>query len=129
MSREKENKILNIAADIAKNLVDQKYKIAAIITDKRNKILSIGWNSYSKSHPKQLRWAKKSHNSNRIFLHAEMSAMIRCKEGIPYHIYVARVNRKGKTRLAKPCDMCSRAIRDVGIKKIVYTTSNAGGLK
>ncbi len=123
MCQEKENKILNIAVDVAKNLVDQKYKIAAIITNKRNKVLSIGWNSYSKSHPKQLRWAKKNHNSHRIFLHAEISAIIRCKDGIPYHIYVARVNRKGEARLAKPCKICKMAIMDVGIKKVVYTQS------
>lgn len=123
MCQEKENKILNIAADIAKNLVDQKYKIAAIITDKRNKILSIGWNSYSKSHPLQFRWAKKNHNNHRIFLHAEISAIVRCKEGVPYHIYIARVNRKGGVRLAKPCPICEMAIQDVGIKKVIYTQS------
>ena len=122
MYQEKENKILDIAVDIARNLIDQRYRMAAVITNKRNKILSIGWNSYSKSHPTQFLWAKNV-NPEKIWLHAEMSAIIRCKEGMPYAIYVARVNRKGEARLAKPCEICEMAIMDVGIKKVVYTQS------
>lgn len=117
------NRILNVAIDIARNLTHKKYRIAAIITDRRNKILSIGWNSYSKSHPEQLRWAKKNNNHHKIWLHAEISALVRCKDGIPYHIYIARVYRNGQPAMASPCLLCADAIKHAGIKKVIYTQS------
>ena len=129
MSKEKDNKILNVAIDIAKNLPCQRYQIAAIITDKRNKVLSIGWNSYRKSHPTQLFWAQKSRNKSKIYFHAEIMALVKCKEGIPNAIYIARVGKRGESRIAKPCDICRNALRSAGIRKVIYTTSVAGGLK
>lgn len=36
-------------------------------------------------------------------------------------IAVARVNNHGKPMLSRPCDRCYRAIREAGIKRIIYT--------
>jgi len=119
--------MLNMAIEIARNIPYHKYRIACIVTNKRGRILSVGKNSYTKTHPRQAYYAQKSENKHKIYLHAEIDALCRC-DGKPYAIYVARVNRKGMPGLAKPCDICRMAIRDMGIKKVVYTTSNAGGL-
>ncbi len=120
--------MLNLAIEIAQNIPYHRHRIACIVTNKRGRILAVGKNSYTKTHPRQAYYAAKSGNRTRIFLHAEIDALCRC-EGTPYAIYVARVNRKGEARLAKPCSICEMAIKDVGIRKVVYTTSNAGGLK
>jgi deoxycytidylate deaminase len=36
-------------------------------------------------------------------------------------IYIARVSRTGVPTISRPCVNCMRAIRDAGIKEIVYT--------
>jgi tRNA(Arg) A34 adenosine deaminase TadA len=36
-------------------------------------------------------------------------------------LYIARVNRQGAQRLARPCNHCYKAISEAGIKTIVYT--------
>ena len=113
--------MIDFAIELAQNISHKGYRLACIITDKRGRILSTGFNSYSKTHPKQAYFAKKYGRHARIFLHAEMSALIRVKHGIPHHIYIARVDKKGNPRLAKPCPICYSAIRDSEIKKITYT--------
>lgn len=115
--------LISLAIEIATRLQHKKYRIACIITDKHDRILSIGVNSYTKTHPKQAYYASKHGGRiNRIFLHAEMDAIIRCRSK-PASIYIARVGRNKEPRLAKPCPICMAAIKDAGIKRIIYTNS------
>lgn len=58
-------------------------------------------------------------------IHAEIAALRACgstsvKGGT---IYVARVNRAGDELMSRPCERCQNALRDAGIRKIVYTIS------
>lgn len=39
-------------------------------------------------------------------------------------IYVARKMKDGSSGLSRPCDRCYRAIKDAGIKEIIYTDYN-----
>jgi tRNA(Arg) A34 adenosine deaminase TadA len=56
-------------------------------------------------------------------LHGEIDAIIKIPYGSkPFSIYVARVTPSGKIKLAKPCPICSKALQDIGIKNIYYTT-------
>tara|TARA_Y100000310_G_scaffold267691_1_gene279781 strand:+ start:64 stop:450 length:387 start_codon:yes stop_codon:yes gene_type:complete len=56
--------------------------------------------------------------------HAELSCIL----GLPKNVtngsslYCARINKKGLWRLSKPCKMCQKALKFVGIKKVIYTT-------
>jgi tRNA(Arg) A34 adenosine deaminase TadA len=95
-------------------------KIKATIYDKKGNILSIGLNSYSKSHPKQSYYAKKCNMGEKIYLHAEIAALVKCR-GIPYKISVERYGKKGEPKLAQPCPICFMAIKEAGIKKIEFT--------
>ena len=52
--------MLDKAIKLALNKKSDKYSLCAIITDKKGSILSIGWNSYKKSHPKQAYYAEKA---------------------------------------------------------------------
>ena len=116
------NNIFQKAIKIAKKLPNQKYKLVAIITDKKGHILSIGKNSFSKSHPTQAYYAEKVGNRHCIFLHSEIDAIIKLKyTDIPNSIYIVRINQKGEPLLSAPCEICQRAIKDVGIKNIYYT--------
>jgi len=118
----KSSQVFAIAIKIANSIVKEpdKQRVVAILTNKRGQIISIGINSYHKTHTKQAHYAKKSGNSDKIFLHAEISALVKCKEK-PYSIHVVRTNAEGKECLAKPCELCSLALKEAGIKKIYYT--------
>lgn len=115
-------RILNKASKIASFLESNKQKICAIITDKKDRILSIGVNNYNKSHPVMKLYAEKYDNPNKIYLHAEINALVSLPYGKkPYSIYISRIGFNNKPLLAKPCKICQRAIEDAGIKNIYYT--------
>lgn len=100
----------------------KKHDLTAIIYDKKGRVLSIGKNNYVKTHPMQKEYATKVGEPYKEFLHAEISAIIKCKNLNRAHkISVFRFNRNGKPALAKPCNVCMSAIGASGIKKIVHT--------
>jgi len=99
-----------------------KQTLTAIIYDRRGKVLSIGQNSYIKNHPLQARHAKKVGKEEAIFLHAEVHAIVRCRDlSKAAKIFVSRWDKDGKAMLAKPCPVCMSAIKAAGIGKIEYT--------
>jgi len=100
-----------------------KHIITAIISDRKNKVLSIGKNNYTKTHPIQAKHAKKVGEPMRNFLHAEINAIVRCKDIDSAHrIQIFRYGKDGIQRLAKPCPICMSAIEATRIKVIEFTT-------
>lgn len=99
-----------------------KHSITALIYDKHSRVISIGKNSYIKTHPLQAFYAEKVGLSQRIYLHAEIDAIIRCKDLSKAHrIMVTRINKSGNFALAKPCPICVEALRNTQIKQVDYT--------
>jgi hypothetical protein len=39
-------------------------------------------------------------------------------------VYVARIDRSGRTRMSRPCGECMDNLRERGIRRIVYTTDS-----
>lgn len=102
--------------------MSKKHDLTAIIYDKRGKVLSIGKNNYVKTHPVQKKYAKKAGLPEKEFLHAEVSAIIKCKDLSKAHkISIFRFNIDGSPALARPCPVCMSAIEAAGIKTIVHT--------
>jgi len=100
----------------------KQHNITAIIYDKRGRVLSIGKNSYVKTHPYQKELACKCGFPDRIFIHAEIQAILKCKNLTQAHkIFVSRYSIAGKPMNAKPCPICEEAIRLAGIKHVKYT--------
>ncbi len=98
------------------------HNITAIIYDKRGRVLSIGKNSYIKTHPYQKELACKCGFPDRIFIHAEIQAILKCKNLENAHtIFVSRYSANGKPLNAKPCPICTEAIRLANIKIVKYT--------
>jgi len=96
--------------------------MTAIIYDKRGNVLSIGKNSYVKSHPYQAKLAKAVGEVHKIFLHAEIDAILKCNNIKKAHrISIFRVNRFNEYGLAKPCKICERALSKTPIKVIEHT--------
>ena len=99
-----------------------KPNVTAFIYDKKGKLLSIGRNSYIKTHPLQASFAKAVGEDKRIYLHAEVHAITRLREeDSPYSIRVVRFDTNGKPALAKPCKICQFALAKIGIKEIEHT--------
>lgn len=101
-----------------------RQKITAIIKDKRGRVLSIGKNSYSKTHPLMASLSEQMGEPYKIYLHAEVAAIVRCKDlSKAYSMEIYRVDKRGNYRLAKPCPICQAAIREAGIKHVWFSTN------
>jgi tRNA(Arg) A34 adenosine deaminase TadA len=100
-----------------------KYRIDAVITDKRGRVIASAGNSYEKTHPIQKKYAILAGCPKREFLHAEIRAIIKAlkTEKELWKIEISRTDYIGNTRLAKPCKICELAIQEAGIKRIEYT--------
>ena len=129
-------KMFEEARKMAKTSDFPDFKLGAVLVYK-HKILSYGANS-TKTHPRQcyfngFRNFREGSGPIRHSLHAEMSAIL----SVPYiigknvnwskvKIYIYRISKghPSKRGLSKPCAGCERAIRDLGIKHVYYTTDN-----
>jgi len=98
-----------------------KQLITATIYDRKGQIVSRATNSYSKTHPKQAKYANECGEPLKVFLHAEMAALVKAK-GKGYKIVIERYNSRGEARLAAPCPICQRAIAESDIQIVEYTT-------
>jgi deoxycytidylate deaminase len=99
-------------------------RIAAVIIDKRGRVLSIGVNSYKKTNPLMKSYAIRAGNPEAQFLHAEVAALIGLNHNDKqkaYKISIARALKTNQTGLAAPCPICQLALKDTGIKVVEYT--------
>lgn len=102
--------------------MNRKQVLTAIIYDKKGRVLSIGKNSYVKTHPYQQKMADEVGLHEKKYLHAEIHAILKCTNLKKAHsIFVSRFNSEGKPMNAKPCPVCLRAIELAGIHDIRYT--------
>ncbi|EKD89679.1 MAG: hypothetical protein ACD_33C00008G0005 [uncultured bacterium] len=110
------------------------HSLIAIIRDKKGNILSIGKNlhlinnklSY-KSHPymRQLAFKENGEDSKKIFLHAEIDAILKCDNiNKAYEIQVFRYNKKEDFLCSKPCDICLSGIKKTNIKLVTFVDSD-----
>jgi deoxycytidylate deaminase len=98
-------------------MTKKNFLIKASIFDKKGRLLSVGKNSYTKTHPIQAKYAKRAKLEHKIFLHAEMDAIIRLKDpDKAYKIIIERYDSEGRPVNAKPCAICQAAIK--GMTKI-----------
>lgn len=103
-------------------MTKKRFEIKATVYDKRGRVLAVGVNSYSKTHPLQAKYAVQVGLDDKVFLHAEIAALSKLKSHHrPYKIVVERYLCSGKTALAKPCPICYAAIRAHGIQRIEFT--------
>lgn len=98
----------------------KRYEITALAYDKRGKLLSVGKNSYEKTHPLQGYYGKRAGNPLAIYLHAELSALLKAR-GVVHKLVVMRYNKHGKPVIAKPCPSCQLAIKEFGVKYVEHT--------
>lgn len=93
----------------------------AIAYDKRGRVISIGKNSYCRTHPLQAKYASKSGNADKVYIHAEIDALVRAKSRKIHSIFVSRLDAHGNYVLSKPCASCMLALADFNISIIGHT--------
>lgn len=108
------SRFLDLAIQAAMTNKEPKWKLAAL-TVGGGRILSVGYNS-TMQNPTPT--GTIPHTC--LGRHAETEAIRFC-HSVPKTIYIARVSKSFKPRLARPCNECYDAIRRKGIKRIVYT--------
>lgn len=106
-----------------------QYRTVCFALNNRGRVISIGNNSYTKSHRKQYMFAKAANHKEKQYLHAEIHALIKAqlRNGRSRKIdsiFVLRFQRDGSLGLAKPCSVCSLAIKSAKIRKVFYSTDS-----
>lgn len=102
--------------------MSQKPNVTAFVYDRKGNLLSVGRNSYVKTHPVQAKAANAVGMPKRIYLHAEIDAITKVRDwGIAHKIVVVRRGSSGNELLAKPCPICEHVIKQTGIKRIEHT--------
>lgn len=103
--------------------ITKKYWVIAASLDHHNNIISIGENSYQKTHPMQSRFSQIVGNRNREYLHAEIASLVKNRSKAE-SIIVIRMTSTGLVRMARPCNICALALREAGIKYVYYSNDS-----
>jgi tRNA(Arg) A34 adenosine deaminase TadA len=113
--------IMDLVIKVAESSKSRK-KVGALLLHK-TKVITQAVNQDKKSHPLQARLADMVGLSEKIYLHAEISALVKCRSEVDT-IVVARLGGHSghEIRNAKPCPICSLALQQSGIEHIYYTT-------
>ena len=105
------------------DVVKSSYHAAAVVY--KGRILAVGLNK-RKTHPTMKKF-QKNHRPNRIYLHAEVDAIIRT---INLHgeeilkssdLYVLRTTKSGKIGTSEPCNGCRDTINFYQLKHVYWT--------
>ena len=117
----KDDRFFYLARLVAKHSLHERYRIGAIVV-KQSRIVSTGVNKL-KTHPRQINPHTHLYGSS---IHAELDASI----GISRHllrgatIYVVRILQNGENAMSRPCGSCMDILRELGIRRVVYSTTN-----
>lgn len=107
---------------------DKKYHLVARCYDRRGRLLSTGENEYRRSHPLFKHFALQAGESaEKIYKHAEFSAVISAGKKVIDTIYVERFHKNGTLANAEPCKTCKVMLEAFGVRKVIYTHED--GLK
>ena len=93
----------------------KRYLLLAETYDSRGKKLSEAYNNYSKTHPIQAHFATIAGQPSKVYLHAEILAIIRAGERKIHTLKITNLNGS----LSNPCPVCMAAIKAYGISRII----------
>ena len=102
----------------------KRYCITATAFDRSGRVIASAVNSYESSTALMRYYAMKTGNPKKVFTHAEIGVLGKAMKlrKIVDKIVIVRYDSNGKLKNAKPCSICSTAIRDFGIRKVLYST-------
>jgi tRNA(Arg) A34 adenosine deaminase TadA len=121
----RDEKYFKLAKEASELATWQPEKIGAVIV-LRNEVIGVGYNR-NKPSTDQFFWAKKAGRPEAVFTHAEVSALAKVDWSDDLDmakIYVSRSFKDGSNAIARPCEICTMALKHYGIKNIFYTTND-----
>lgn len=101
-----------------------KQKIVAFVLNQKGHVLTVGWNSYTKSHPTQKLEAGLFGEEHKQYLHAEVSALTRLTRkqlGKQSAIVIIRLGSKNRLLAGCPCKICASVIAKYDIDTIIHS--------
>ncbi len=98
-----------------------RHTVTASVYDRKGRLIATAQNNYSRSHPVQAHFAKLAGLPYKVYLHAEIAALLKCGDKIPYKIKVERFHKDGSAAMAAPCSICLLAIKAWKVKYIEHT--------
>lgn len=117
----KQFSMLNLAARIAETS-ELSQKHGAVIV-KSGRVVAVGVNKWRNKALINIAPDQTGQYYPHLSYHAETDALSRLQNNAEGAIiYVARVNQNGEQKFSRPCDNCYEALKDAGVKKIIYTT-------
>jgi deoxycytidylate deaminase len=116
----KETSFLAVAKYFAAKSQSRQRHGAIVV--KSGRVLGTGYNK-DKNNPMQV---SPEHIKTHCSRHAEVEAIRDAGFDVSGAIlYVARVNKQGRSLNSKPCKYCQAVIESTQIKKVIYTESEA----
>lgn len=123
------NRVLQLLTKLAQENegIRGKFRLAAGLLYKGH-LVATGVNSY-KSHPLATKYGK---NPEAIFLHAEVDCiknalkLLSLRELAKCDMYVVRIKNDGSYGNSMPCQGCTRAIAEFGVRSVTYYQEGVG---
>lgn len=100
--------------------MSKKYEITALAYDRRGRLLSVGRNSYVRTHPLQAKYSRQAGRPQAVYLHAELAALVKARAPV-HRLVIMRYHINGQPALAKPCPACQLAIKEFNVKIVEHT--------
>lgn len=129
------NRLIALSDDIESDRPYNKIKVVAFLIYK-NKILSFGVNSEKTSlYQYKMRRQAQVNDSDFVYdkTHAEIAAIKKIHPSFSnwehVEIFICSKKKDSSLRLSRPCPICEKTIKDMGIKKVYYTNSYGGVTK
>jgi deoxycytidylate deaminase len=124
----KELAYFKVAGAMSETSDHPQYKIGAAVVLK-HRVVSSGTNSDTKTHPLQKQYNKYRFAADSPHkCHAELIALLPLiKDNVDLSnasIFVYRKHKNHRLACARPCKSCMNLIKDVGIKRVFYTTED-----
>jgi len=120
----RDKRFLKRAANMAKKREVDFHNHCTIIT-KGPKVVAIGYNSY-KNDPRHLsdehvRGVPGRNLRHGVGPHSEISALQQVSDPTGVTVYVVRVMKNGELAESKPCEVCTEALQEAGVKRVVWS--------
>lgn len=94
----------------------------ACLVDRKGRVVAESANSYTLTHTKQFHYAKRAGRPEAIYLHSEISCILKDRNRKGVKLFVVRIDSKGKACYSAPCEVCSLALKEyTNIKSIEYS--------
>ena len=131
----KEQRFFNIAKEMSQLSNFSRARVGAVVTSGK-RILSASCNS-TKTRPLQFYYNKyrnfEDYKNSNACEHAEISALSpligKEIEWDKVSIYTYRELKNGKRGCSKPCEACSKLIKELGIKTVYYIDEDGDFIK